>query len=56
MESFLNMSRVAAECNLMLNGNGSVKELPHDIAEYLEYMSENEDKNYSIEDTDEMER
>ena len=56
VESFLNMSRVAAECNLMLNGNGSVKELPHDIAEYLEYMSENEDKNYSIEDTDEMER
>ncbi len=56
VESFLNMSRVAAECNLMLNGNGSVKALPRDIAEYLEYMSENEDKNYSIEDTDEMER
>ena len=56
VESFLNMSRAAAECNLMLNGNGSVKALPRDIAEYLEYMSEIEDKDYSIEDTDEMER
>ena len=36
--------------------NGSVKALPRDIAEYLEYMSEIEDKDYSIEDTDEMER
>lgn len=35
VESFLNMSRAAAECNLMLNGNGSVKALPRDIAEYL---------------------
>ena len=56
VESFLNMSRAAAECNIMLNGNGSVKALPRDIAEYLEYMSEIEDKDYSIEDTDEMER
>lgn len=56
VESFLNMSRVAAECNLMLNGNGSLMPLPQDISEYLEYMSENEDKDYSIEDTDEMER
>ena len=46
VESFLNMSR-AAECNLMLNGNGSLMALPQDISEYLEYMSENEDKEES---------
>lgn len=47
VESFLNMSRAAAECNLMLNGNGSLMALPQDISEYLEYMSENEDKEES---------
>lgn len=47
VESFLNMSRAAAECNLMLNGNGSLVALPQDISEYLEYMSENEDKEES---------
>lgn len=51
VESFLDMSRIAAECNLMLNGNGSLVELPQDISEYLEYISENEDK----EDFSEME-
>lgn len=47
VESFLNMSRAAAECNLMLNGNGSLVALPQDISEYLEYMSENEDNEES---------
>lgn len=55
VESFLNMSRAAAECNLMLNGNGSLMALPQDVAEYLEYMSENEDKDYSTEESNEME-
>lgn len=31
----------------MLNGNGSLMALPQDISEYLEYMSENEDKEES---------
>ncbi len=54
VESFLNMSRAAAECNLMLNGNGSLMALPQDIVEYLEYL--NEDKDYSTEnESDEME-
>ncbi len=37
VEDFLNMSRVAAECNLMLNGNGCLMALPQDIAECLEH-------------------
>ena len=39
----------------MLNGNGSLMALPQDVAEYLEYMSENEDKDYSTEESNEME-
>ena len=54
VEDFLNMSRIAAECNLMLNSNGCLMALPQDIEEYLEHSSE--DKDYSIgEESDEME-
>lgn len=51
VESFLHMSRIAAECNLMLNGNGMVMDVPQDIQDFLEYqkkcnsLDESEDEN-----------
>lgn len=45
-EDFIRMSRIAAECNLMLNGNGMIMDLPQDIAEYLAH-SEEQDENES---------
>lgn len=50
-DSFLWMSRIAAECNLMLNGNGIQMTLPHDIREIIDNMQENNTETES----DEME-
>lgn len=38
-EDFIQMSRIAAECDLMLNGNGCVCELPRDVRELLKERS-----------------
>lgn len=35
-EAFLRMSRIAAECNLMLNGNGALYRLPKDVQNILQ--------------------
>lgn len=39
IEDFLRMCRIAAECDLMLNGNGSVFELPEDVRNMLKERS-----------------
>lgn len=38
-EDFIQMSRIAAECDLMLNGNGCMCELPRDVREMLKVRS-----------------
>lgn len=35
-EDYVRMSRIAAECNMMLNGDGAFYKLPNDIRDYLE--------------------
>ncbi|MGN1339848.1 MAG: hypothetical protein ACI4WS_06115 [Oscillospiraceae bacterium] len=52
-ESFFWISRIAAECNLMLNGNGLEIFLPHDIQDILEQKARDEDEQLNYEDTDE---
>lgn len=43
-DDFVNVSRIAAQCNLMLNGNGCVYDMPQDITEWLTQCSETEMK------------
>lgn len=52
-ESFFWISRIAAECNLMLNGNGLEIFLPQDIQDILEQKARDEDEQFNYEDTDE---
>lgn len=43
-EDFVNVSRIAAQCSLMLNGNGCVYNMPQDITEWLTQCTETEMK------------
>ncbi|MGN1339849.1 MAG: hypothetical protein ACI4WS_06120 [Oscillospiraceae bacterium] len=50
-ESYIWMSRIAAECNLMLNGNGCEMLMPQDVRDILEQKAKAEDEQLYYEDS-----